>query len=349
SISLPLINSIPPHLEPKFESTYVEYYNKFSAGRLATHQVPIESYRANPGKYTTSYGRALYPSTGLTITTQICPVSSPPGSIKVQIFESENKEGDGKKLVYVNFHGGGWVFGGLPTDFDFCKRIANETGAVCFDVDYRLAPEEGFPCQVVDCWEALNWIHKEKAEEFNLNLSKVAIGGCSAGGHLSAVLAHMCRDSGLPLKFQLLSVPVCDLSMFAEDGSLKPDQPYASYNEFADCPPLPLERMSYFFKHFLQDLRFPSKAGKYGEGEEEEWKISPIKAKNWKGLADALVITAECDVLRDEGEAYARKLEEGGGKVEVVRVTGAPHIFMQLDGILEGGREYNQVVVGVLR
>lgn len=77
--------------------------------------------------------------------------------------------------------------------------------------------------------------------------------------------------------------------------------------------------------------------------------MSPIKARNWKGLADALVITAECDVLRDEGEAYARKLGEGGNKVEVVRVKGAPHIFMQLDGILEGGREYNRTIVGELR
>lgn len=134
----------------------MEYYNKYSAGRLATHQVPIEAYRANPAAYTISYGRALYPDTGLSISTQLCPVSSPPGEIKVQIFVPEGLEG--KRPVYVNFHGGGWVFGGLPTDFDLCKRIAKEIGAVVFDVDYRLAPEERFPTQVEDSWGALKWV-----------------------------------------------------------------------------------------------------------------------------------------------------------------------------------------------
>ncbi|KUJ14215.1 esterase, partial [Mollisia scopiformis] len=343
-IFLPLLNSIPPHLAPKFESTYVEYYNKYSAGRLATHQIPIETYRANPAAYTITYGRALYPSTGLKISTQTLSVSSPPGTITIQIFDPETTHA-AKKPVYVNFHGGGWVFGGLPTDFDFCKQVAKECGAVVFDVDYRLAPEERFPTQVEDCWEALKWIHSEKAPEFNLDLNKVAIGGCSAGGHLVAVLAHLCRDHSLPLKLQLLSVPVCDLSIFNPDGSLKSNQPYPSYSEFGPSPPLPLERMSYFFKHFLGDIQ---KTSKYAMGGEEEWKISPIKARNWKGLADALVVTAECDVLRDEGEAYARKLEEGGNRVRVVRVKGAPHIFMQLDGILEAGREYNRVVLEAL-
>lgn len=109
--------------------------------------------------------------------------------------------------------------------------------------------------------------------------------------------------------------------------------------------------MTYFYKHFLG--KFATQEGleksPYAPGKEEEWKISPIKAKNWKDLADALVITAECDVLRDEGEAYARKLEEGGNKVRVKRFKGAPHIFMQMDGVLECGREYNKTVVVALR
>lgn len=109
--------------------------------------------------------------------------------------------------------------------------------------------------------------------------------------------------------------------------------------------------MTYFHKHFLGKLATHEglEKSKYAPEMEEEWKISPIKARNWKGLAAALVITAECDVLRDEGEAYARKLEEGGNKVRVKRFEGAPHIFMQMDGILECGREYNRVVVKALK
>jgi acetyl esterase/lipase len=158
TITLPLLNSIPPELISKFEPTYISYYNQYSAGRLATHQVPIEAYRADPSKYTISYGRELIPQGSLKITDQKCPVKG--GEITVRVFEPEPHAGKVGKArpVYINFHGGGWVFGGLATDFDFCKRVANETGAVVFDVDYRLAPEYKFPIPVDDCWEAFNWV-----------------------------------------------------------------------------------------------------------------------------------------------------------------------------------------------
>jgi acetyl esterase/lipase len=130
-IALPLLNSIPEELINRFEPTYVEYYNKYSAGRLATHQVPIEAYRADPSKYTTSYGRELINQGSLKITDQKCPVNG--GEITVRVFEPNGgKLGKRTRPVYINFHGGGWVFGGLPTDFDFYKRVAHETGAVVF-------------------------------------------------------------------------------------------------------------------------------------------------------------------------------------------------------------------------
>jgi acetyl esterase/lipase len=155
TITLPLLNSIPPELISKFEPTYISYYNQYSAGRLATHQVPIEAYRADPSKYTISYGRELIPQGSLKITDQKCPVKG--GEITVRVFELDGKVGK-TRPVYINFPGGGWVVGGLATDFDFCKRVANETGAVVFDVDYRLAPEYKFPVPVDDCWEAFNWV-----------------------------------------------------------------------------------------------------------------------------------------------------------------------------------------------
>ena len=156
-ISQPLLNSIPEDLLPRFEPTYVEYYNKYSAGRLATHQVPIEAYRADPLKYTIAYGRQLIDQGDLKITDQKCPVNG--GEITIRIFEPDSKKfGDTPKPVYINFHGGGWVFGGLPTDFDFCKRVSHDVGGVVFDVDYRLAPEYKFPIPLNDCWQAFNWV-----------------------------------------------------------------------------------------------------------------------------------------------------------------------------------------------
>jgi acetyl esterase/lipase len=151
----------------------------------------------------------------------------------------------------------------------------------------------------------------------------------------------MCRDASIPLAFQLLAVPVCDMHVFDSTGQLRLDQPYESYREIGFTQPLPMERMSYFHKAFLGNPR-PKEL-------DDDWKVSPMLAKNFKGLAPALVITAEMDPLRDEGEAYAKKMNDAGSKAEVHMIEGAPHIVMQLDGILEGGKEYNRVVVRAMR
>lgn len=158
---LPLHNSIPPELEPRFDPIYVEYYNKYNAGRLHTHEIPIEEYRKDPTHYTISYGRAEGPDI-FRITEQKCPVNG--GEITVRIFEPAPKvDGSGhykKRAAYLNFHGGGWVFGGLQADHDFCKRIVDglDGDLVAFDVDYRLAPENKYPTPVDDCWAAINWV-----------------------------------------------------------------------------------------------------------------------------------------------------------------------------------------------
>ncbi|KAI9730221.1 MAG: hypothetical protein M1834_005985 [Cirrosporium novae-zelandiae] len=351
TIHQPLHNSIPPNLLPRFDPIYVSHYNLHNAGRLHTHEVPISDYRANPLKYTISYGRATGPDV-YRISEQKCPVEG--GEIVVRIFEPEPKlvdvgggEMKKKRGAYINFHGGGWVFGGLMVDHDFCKRIVHELDGevVAFDVDYRLAPEYKYPLPVDDCWRAFNWILTTKASELNLDPNRVAVGGCSAGGCISAVIAHLCRDQQIPLRFQLLGVPVCDLhSMFTPEGEFDREScPYESYREMEFTPALPAERMAYFCRHYLGVPR--------PRGSENDFKISPILAPNFSNLAPALIITAEMDPLRDEGEAYGRKMNEAAEApvAEIVRVPGVPHVFMQLDGILEGGRLYNEMAIAALR
>lgn len=165
-IHQPLHNSIPPELIPRFDPVYVEYYNKYNAGRLHTHEVPIEEFRKNPARYTISYGRAYGPDI-FRITEQKCPVEG--GVITVRIFEPalkmDSRGQTKKRAAYVNFHGGGWVFGGLSVDHDFCKRIVHELDGelVAFDVDYRLAPEHRYPVPVNDCWAAFNWVSSARA------------------------------------------------------------------------------------------------------------------------------------------------------------------------------------------
>lgn len=121
-ISKPLLNSIPDELVHRFEPAYVKYYNKYSAGRLATHQVPIEDYRKDPAKYTILYSRQIIDEGNLKITAQKCPVDGV--EITIRIFEPDTKNfGNEPRPAYVNYHGGGWVFGGLFTEYGFCKRL----------------------------------------------------------------------------------------------------------------------------------------------------------------------------------------------------------------------------------
>lgn len=157
----PLHNSIPPELLPRFDPVYVEHYNKNNVGRLHTHEVPIEDFRKNPAKFVTAYGRREGPDV-FRITEQTCPVKG--GEIKIRIFEPApalDAQGQPKKrAAYVNFHGGGWVFGDLSVDHDFCKRLVHDLDGslVAFDVDYRLAPENKYPIPVDDSWTAFNWV-----------------------------------------------------------------------------------------------------------------------------------------------------------------------------------------------
>lgn len=161
-ITQPLLNSIPEYLVSRYEPQFIEHYNNYQAGRLATHQVPIEEFRANTLKYIISWGRQNIDSGGLQITEQKCPVQG--GDITIRIFEPAASSTP--RPVYVNFHGGGWVFGGLATDNDWCKRVALELDCVAFDVDYRLAPEYKYPIPINDSWEAFNWVRRQNKMAF---------------------------------------------------------------------------------------------------------------------------------------------------------------------------------------
>ncbi|KAJ6113290.1 esterase [Penicillium sp. IBT 18751x] len=345
-IRQPLHNCIPADLLPRFDPVYVEYYYKYNAGRLHTHEVPIEDYRKDPAKYTVFYGSEPGPDV-FRLTEQQCPVEG--GNITIRIFEPAVKHDDQgqplKRAAYVNFHGGGWVFGGLNTDHDYCKRLVHALDGemVVFDVDYRLSPEHRFPVPVDDCWTAFNWIRSQKAEEFDLDPERFAVGGPSAGGHLAAVVSHLCRNAQIPLRLQILSVPVCDLhSVFTPDGEFDRENcPYDSYREMEFTPALPTARMAYFHKHFLGVPRPAASA--------EDWKISPMLASNFHDLAPALVSTAELDPLRDEGEVYAAKLEEAGNRVELYRYAGTPHTFPSLEGFLDSGRLHRERVVAAMK
>lgn len=170
----------------------------------------------------------------------------------------------------------------------------------------------------------------------------LAIGGASAGGHLTAILAQRCLAKQIPIKLQILSVPVTDCTALNDDWSVPPDCPYNSYIENVSVPCLPLERIQFFMKHFLGEKNPHPPPAANPAILPPEVELSPMKAKSLKGLAPALITTSDIDVLRDDGEEYARRLVADGVPVKLKRYMGVPHIFLFMDGALPEAREYIQ-------
>jgi len=213
----------------------------------------------------------------------------------------------------VYFHGGGWVLCDLDTHDVVCSAIARRAGASVVSVDYRLAPEHKFPAAVVDSYAATAWV-AANAAQLGIDVRRISVGGDSAGGNLAAVVSLKSRDENGPaIARQAMIYPVTDLSSFAT----------ASYQEFAQGYQLTKTEMEWFRDLYLpsmQDARHPH--------------ASPLLASDLRGLPAALIITAECDPLRDEGEAYAKRLEEAGVPVTCTRYPGMIHPFFSLSGAI---------------
>jgi acetyl esterase len=240
---------------------------------------------------------------------------TPDGGLPVRVYASE---GGGIRPALVYFHGGGWVFGNLETHDAVCRALAKESGAVVISVDYRLSPEHKYPAAVDDAQAATLWVAAH-AESLGIDARRIAVGGDSAGGNLATVVAMRCRDSGGPaLAAQVLLYPVTDLSSLDT----------ASYRELGEGYFLSGAAMDWFSGHYLASAdhkRLP--------------EVSPLLAPDVSGLPPALVVTAEFDPLRDEGEAYAERLKKAGVPVTVSRYPGMIHGFVSMRGVLSGGRQ----------
>jgi acetyl esterase len=218
-------------------------------------------------------------------------------------------------LVY--FHGGGFVICSLDTHDRACRMLANASGTVVVSVDYRLAPEHKFPAAVEDAYAATRYV-AENPSEFGIDPSRIAVGGDSAGANLATVVALLARDRGGPaLKFQLLIYPVVDFTAHETE----------SEREYGHGYFLDVEVMDWF-----ADQYFATEADRHLA------YASPLKASDLRGLPPAMVMTGECDPLRDQGEAYADKLRSAGVTVELKRYDGMIHVFVSLAGIVDAGR-----------
>lgn len=207
-------------------------------------------------------------------------------------------------LIYM-FHGGGWVIGDLDTVDSQCREVCLGTNAVVISVDYRLAPESKFPAAADDCY-AVVLRYEDHASQYNGDLNRIAVAGDSAGGNLAAVVALMVRDNGGPaLRFQLLVYPVTD----------GVNKHYPSLKDNAEGFMLTTDGMKWFWDHYCP---IEDRSNAYA---------SPIFAKDHSNLPPALIMTAEFDPFRDEGEAYGECLRKAGNDVVVKRYDGFIHGF----------------------
>ena len=228
--------------------------------------------------------------------------------------------------VVVYFHGGGFVIGDISTHDTTCQRLAAGVPAVVVSVDYRLAPEHRFPAAVEDCDAATAWVAAHAAE-LGGDPARLAVAGDSAGGNLAAVVARHARDAGGPaIAFQLLVYPATDMT-----GSLP------SHTENGKGYLLTSDTMAWFLDNYLA-----------GENVSDP-DASPLFAGDLGGLPPALVVTAEFDPLRDEGEAYAERLRQAGVKATTSRYDGMIHAFYGLDPIFDAAKRATAETVAALR
>ena len=247
----------------------------------------------------------------------------PGGDIPIRIYQPQ---GDGPFGILVYFHGGGWVIGDLDTADAVCREIATLAEVNVVSVDYRLAPEHVYPAAVQDSYAALQWVN-DNLETLQGN-GKIGVGGESAGGNLAAVVAQQSRDrGGPPIAFQCLLYPVTDAEM---------SRP--SYSENGSGYLLETTTMEWFWDTYCPDLEQRLNAD-----------ASPLRAKNLADLPPALVVTAEFDPLRDEGNAYAHALQAAGNSATLMCCEGLVHDFFSTAAVFGCSRGPFEKTINALR
>jgi acetyl esterase len=272
-----------------------------AAGRPPIEQMTVEEARTERADMMARYvPMAEY--AGVRVEAQ--EIAAGGRTIAIRVYRPAGSEGPLPVVVF--FHGGGWVVCTLETHDPCCRMLAAEAKVMVVSVDYRLAPEHKFPAAVEDSLAATEWVLAH-VKELGGDASRVMVGGDSAGGTLATVVALLLRDKGVKgLTGQVLLYPV----------TAHYDPPTASYVENAEGYGLTRKGMMWFWNHYLND-----------KSEAKDFRAAPLMAASLAGLPRAIVVTAEYDVLRDEAQAYAKRMADAGVDVTHVLVEGMNHGF----------------------
>lgn len=230
-------------------------------------------------------------------------IPGPAGPIRLRLYWPQ-KAGPLPAIAF--YHGGGWVIGSLDTHDVVARNLCAGAEALVAAVDYRLGPEHKFPAAVEDSWSALDWL-AANAGSLGADATRLGVHGDSSGGNLAAVLALMARDAGAPrLRLQSLVYPLCDQSLRGE-----------SFTTFAKgYGLLTYEATVWFREHYLRSA-----------ADIADWRASPARAASHAGVAPAIIVAAECDVLHDDCTSYADILRRAGVPVEYHEFPGMIHAF----------------------
>jgi acetyl esterase len=241
-------------------------------------------------------------------------IPGPEGEIRVRLYRPESGE---RFPILVYFHAGGWVLGDVDRCDSICRSLTNLVQCVIVSVDYRLAPEHPFPAAVQDAFTATQWALTQ-GQIIGGDPTRVAVAGEGAGGNLAAVVAQMARDSNAPRPvYQVLIYPILNHAFDT-----------ASYERFSHVRPLTRSEMRWFWSHYLPTAA--AGANCYA---------SPLQAEDLRDLPPGLILTAEYDVVRDEGEEYGRRLEEAGVPMLARRCEGLTHGFLEMAPVVERAQD----------
>jgi acetyl esterase/lipase len=241
----------------------------------------------------------------------------PHGKIPLRLYRGHALGAGERQPVLVFFHGGGWVFGDLETHDNLCRSLANVADCTVISVDYRLAPEHRFPAAIDDAYAATQWTAKH-AGELGVDPGRIAVGGDSAGGNLATVVSLMAaRDGTIKIVCQVLLYPTTDLALTHD-----------SYKRAGERFNISAATMRWFRDLYLT-----------APGEIDDWRASPLRAKDFSKMPPAYVATAGCDPLCDEGEAYARLLERNSVPVTFREFPGQMHGFASMVGFVRDADE----------
>lgn len=307
----------------EYDPQFVDLYNSLMRRQAVMHEMSVDDARRAYDMSMIAEGEPAE------VESQVDhEITYKGGTYQVRVFTPKGPTPKGGYPCLIYFHGGGWVIGSLKTDAAYCTHWANHANCVVVSVNYRHAPEHPFPAAVDDAWHSFTWVH-ENASKLNVNPHRVAVGGTSAGGNLTANVCHMVnlynaesKKPYPPLVYQMLFIPSVDNSM----GKLK----HPSVMKYLNVAGAGAEMLLWFSEKY-----FPEKSAL------SDVRASPMQYPDasFQQLPPTYFIVAGMDMLRDEAVAYHEKLLKFGVKSELNVYQGMPHIFFGMRAVLDKANE----------